>query len=221
MTSLSATRTLRERLAEASSELLRLGSVPLRFRGIDSRYEYLDELELEFTFTESQITSFDPQTASDFLSYLGLWHAERLRLNLSRTDQGVLSGAWYEAREEFRRIFPGELFDETPVLAVLAGEPDWDVSEIILISTTLKPYVSLFSSRQFRHALLEVPTWFYRVLHHRITLAPPLRGEFPLSEPLAGLDADLREIVVALWEDSPSSEFHDLGSLRMAAVALR
>lgn len=221
MTSTTTSGTLRERFAAASVELRRLSEVPLRFRGIDPLYERLNELEIEFTFTESQIKAFDPKTASDFLSYLALWHAERSRLNHSRGDQGVLAGAWSEARREFAAVFPGEVLDEDTVLAVLAGEPDWDVSEVILVSTTLKPYIGPFSSLRFRHALIEIPMWFYRLLRHRITLAPPRRGAFPLSDPLGNLDADLREVVVALWEESPQSEFHDLVPLHAAAVALR
>lgn len=211
---------LRTLFMNATAGLHSLASVPLRFREITARRERLDDLELEFTFSEEQIQQFDTTTASAFVSYLGAWHAEHLRLTLSNLDAGVIADAWEEAREAFTNRFPDHTASEHPVLAVLRGAPDWDVTDVLLHQVTVKPYVSPFSRLIWQYSLLECPEWFYELLREHILSAPPSSKGFPLSAALRNASPEVREIVKSLWEDSPTEPFFDLEEVLRAADAL-
>lgn len=211
---------LRERLSEVVDELNARAEKPMKFRGIDACHEYLNELEIEFTFSEEQIRAFDAQTAWVFVSYMGAWHSERIRLRGYYREPGVISGAWEEARAAYRRVFPGRPPCDERVLCVLAGEPDWDVTDVLLPEVTVKPHEESFARRRWRYSLLECPEWFYLLLGERIRNAPPKNGEFPLSAPVKGYSDEAREIAVSLWEDAPGSEFFGLEEAFAAARGL-
>jgi hypothetical protein len=205
---------------EVRDQLVALAASPVRLREISSRMQTLDEIDMQFEFTEEERTGLSGPVLGTYIEALDRLFDEKRRIREAYSSKTVIDDAWSEARAVVREMFPGRPFSEKELLVVLRGEPDWDVTEVLLPLMTVAPLVGPASRRRWRYSLLRCPEWFYWLLQGKVDGVKFTDGVPVLGDPVTLVDDQDAEMITALWEETPSSVYFDLAEAASAARSL-
>ena len=204
---------IRERLAT-------FASTPIRLREISSRLQTLDEIDMQFEFTEDERNCLSGTVLCVYIEALDLLFDEKRRTREAHCSETVIADAWEEARVSAREAFPGRPLSEKELLVVLRGEPDWDVTEVLLPLMTVAPLIGPASRRRWRYSLLRCPEWFYWLLQDKVDGVRFTDGVPVLGDPVSIADSQNTDTIIALWDETPSSIYFDLAEAASAARSL-
>jgi hypothetical protein len=182
---------------------------PLRLRDVDSRLYRLGDIEDEFAINADDAEDLSPRMLVLLEKLFALWESERDRLRHAHTDAQVIADAWQELKDSRAQIYPKSGYaDESEVILVMRGEPDWGLFSVILPSVTLAPS----DRRHWTYSLLGLPGWLYSMLLEHVATHPSPHADphTILSSPLVGVGPEEREVLIGLWDDRPDSELFDL-----------
>jgi hypothetical protein len=195
-------------LLRVTAELENLKSEPLRLHQLDARLMRLQDLENEFLITDDQYDLMSEQQREIWGRYISAWSAERARIRHAHSDPGVIADTWEALERVWQLAFPGREPSREKVLCVLQGEPDLELTEIILPEVTVAPR----GRSRWQWSLLHCPEWLYEALQAFVE-----EVEARLSAPLKGLTPAELEFITALWEDDPKALYFKLETALEAA----
>jgi hypothetical protein len=207
-------------VCEVRDQLVALATSPLRLRELDSRMQTLDEIDMQFEFTEEERAGLSGSLLRLYIEALSLFFDERRRTRDAYHAESVINDAWAEARACVHELFPDRPLSEQELLVVLRGEPDWDVTEVLLPLLTVAPLVGPASRRRWRYSLLRCPEWFYWLLQGRVDGVKFPDGIPVLGHPVTLVDDQDAETIIALWDETPSSVYFDLAEAAFAARSI-
>lgn len=198
------------RLLEVIAELVAMGDAPMRLADIDDRLTRFGQIEDEFLISNEQYQSMDDQQRAIFDTFMHEYHKQSTTVRSAHTAPGVVEDAMRDLEKAWRSRQPGTEPDRTPVLAVAHRCSETGLLAIAISSSTV---LSRGTDRARRTRLLRCEQWLFGVLAESL---PPSR----LRTPLTGFTEDEYEAILSLWEEDPTSEFHDPGSVLEAVRRL-
>lgn len=198
------------RLLEVIGELSAMGETPLRLADIDTRLARFGQIEDELMISNEQYQSMDDHQRAVFDAFMQEYHEQSTVLRFAHTSPGVVEDVMCELETAWRSQQPGTEPDRSPVLAVAHRCSETGLLAIAISSSTVLPRVA---TRAHGTRLLRCEHWLFGVLADSL---PPRR----LRTPLTGFTEDEYEAILSLWEEDPTSEFHDPGTVLEAVRRL-
>lgn len=191
------------RLRDITEELAAMGSQPLRLAQIDTRLVRFGEIEDETLISEEQYQRMSGQQRRVFDEFIDELHRQRATVRSAYTQPGVIADAFDELEASWRERH-GDHVDRTSVLVVLHAYPVPELLTVTARAATVLPQPGTGRQSSSRGGVLLCQAWYHQVLLEEL-------GHRSLGEPLRNLPPEEQEAILALWDDEPSSEFHDLG----------
>ena len=198
------------RLLEVIAELVALGETPLRLADIDARLTRFGQIEDEFLISNEQYQNLDYRQRAVFDAFLQEYHKQSTAVRFAHSAPGVIEDAMLELETAWRSRQPGTEPDRAPVLAVARRCSETGLLAIAISSSTVLPRGA---SRSHGTRLLRCEQWLFGVLAESVSTGR-------LRTPLTGFTEDEYEAILSLWEEDPTSEFHDPGSVLEAVRRL-
>ena len=203
-----------------------LAATPLRLRDLDRHLQTIGDIELALEIEEDE--PLGGALLARYIEVNGLRLEQKQRVRNAHYADSVIADAWSEARTTYAARYPNTEPALGEVLVVLQGEPNWDVTEVLLPLVTVAPLVGPASRRRWRFSLLQCPEWFYWLLRSEISEVPvpdgasryAAAGVPRLGAPVRIADEHEAEIVTSIWDPNPVALYFDVVEAATAARAL-
>ena len=197
-----------------------MSASPLRLRELDRRQQDLSDIEAALELTDEEQEQLSVSLLCEYIGVCGLRREQIWRLREAYSDDSVIADAWEQAVTEYRSRFADPHPPKGEVMVVLQGEPDWDVTDVLLSHVTAAPIVGPASRRRWRFSLLRCPEWFYWLLRSEISEVTPSDRIPRLGAPVPVTEPQEAETITALWDEDPNALYFDLREVATAVRAL-